>query len=104
MPGGFLRVVDGVRRGLNVPLPTDGSLLIGRKTGDLVIPDPLVSSRHAAIVPRDGGWVLQDLGSTNGTMVDGRLVMREVALRAPRSRSATAVSFSSSVPMTTTRR
>lgn len=82
MPNGFLRVVDGVRRGLNVPLPTDAPLLIGRKAGDLVIPDPLVSSKHAAIVPRDGGWVLQDLGSTNGTMVDGRLVMREVQLPA----------------------
>ena len=36
--------------------------------------------RHCQIVARNGEYVLQDLGSTNGTMVDGRLV-REVPLK-----------------------
>ncbi len=79
-PPAFLRVVSGPRRGINVPLSADQALVIGRKHGDLVLKDPLVSSRHATITPRDGGWVLKDLGSTNGTMVDGRLV-RETVLR-----------------------
>lgn len=78
MAEGFLRVVAGARRGLNVPLPTDRPLVIGRKDGDLVLNDQLVSSRHARVVPRDGGWVIQDLGSTNGTMLDGRLIREAV--------------------------
>jgi pSer/pThr/pTyr-binding forkhead associated (FHA) protein len=55
-------------------------LVIGRKQGDLLLDDPLISGVHARIIPRDDKFVLQDVGSTNGTMVDGRLV-REVVLR-----------------------
>ncbi len=80
MATGFLKVISGARQGLNIPLSATAPLIIGRKRGDLLIDDPMVSSTHAQIVPRDDGWVLQDLGSTNGTMVDGRLV-REEALR-----------------------
>ena len=54
--------------------------MIGRKNGGLILDDPLVSSTHAQLVPREDGWVLQDLGSTNGTMVDGRLI-REAQLK-----------------------
>lgn len=73
---GFLRVVSGPgqRRGMNVPLSRDAPLVIGRKRGDLLLDDPLVSGTHAQIVPRDDGWVVQDLNSTNGTLLDGRLV------------------------------
>lgn len=80
MPSAFLQIVSGARQGLSVPLEEDQPLVIGRKRGDLLLDDPLVSSSHCRIVKRDKGWVLQDLGSTNGTMVDGRLV-REAALR-----------------------
>ena len=31
------------------------------------VPDPLVSRRHAELTYADGGWVLRDLGSSNGT-------------------------------------
>jgi pSer/pThr/pTyr-binding forkhead associated (FHA) protein len=61
-------------------LPSGDPLVVGRKAGDLILDDPLVSSRHCHVFLRDGEYVLQDLGSTNGTMVDGRLV-REVTLR-----------------------
>lgn len=80
MSAAFLKVVSGAREGLNVSLSPTEPLLIGRKRGDLILDDPLVSGAHAQIVPRDDGFVLQDLGSTNGTMVDGRLI-REVVLR-----------------------
>lgn len=80
MATGFLKVISGARQGLNVPLSATSTLIIGRKRGDLLVDDPMVSSSHAQIVPRDDGWVIQDLGSTNGTLVDGRLV-REEALR-----------------------
>jgi len=80
MPTAFLKVVSGARQGLNVPLSETEPLIIGRKRGDLLLDDPLVSGSHAQILPRDDGWVIQDLGSTNGTLVDGRLV-REAPLR-----------------------
>ena len=80
MPSAFLKVISGARQGLNVPLTEGEPLLIGRKRGDLLLDDPLASSTHAQIVPKDDGWSIQDLGSTNGTLVDGRLV-REATLR-----------------------
>ena len=80
MSTAFLKVIAGARMGLNIPLSPADPLVVGRKRGDLLLDDPLVSGTHAQFVPRDDGWVLQDLGSTNGTLVDGRLI-REVVLR-----------------------
>ena len=52
-------------------------LLIGRHPAcDLVVADPSVSRRHAQLTYRDGAWVLQDLASTNGTVVNGERVGR----------------------------
>ncbi|MEC8194404.1 MAG: FHA domain-containing protein [Myxococcota bacterium] len=75
-----MKVIAGARQGFNVSLSPDAPLVIGRKRGDLLLDDPLVSSTHAQIVVRNDGWAIQDLGSTNGTLVDGRLV-REAPLR-----------------------
>lgn len=80
MARSFLKIVAGAREGTNVPLPVRDLLVIGRKYGDLTLDDPLISSRHCQIGVRNGEFVLTDLGSTNGTMVDGRLV-REIVLR-----------------------
>ncbi len=80
MSRSFLKIIAGSRQGLNVPLPAKDPLTIGRKHGELLLDDPLVSSRHCHVQSRGAEWVLTDLGSTNGTMVDGRLV-REVVLR-----------------------
>jgi len=76
----FLKIVSGSKEGLNVVLPDKHPLVIGRRQGDLIIDDPMVSGRHVQILFEDGSWHLQDLGSTNGTMVDGRLV-RDMVLR-----------------------
>jgi pSer/pThr/pTyr-binding forkhead associated (FHA) protein len=80
MPSAFLKVVSGSRQGLNVALTANEPLVIGRKRGDLVLDDPLVSSTHAQIICREDGFIIQDMGSTNGTLVDGRLI-REAPLR-----------------------
>ena len=54
---------------------------IGRRPGcDLVLPDPQVSRAHARISSQDGNFVLEDLGSINGTWVHGQRVQRH-ALR-----------------------
>ncbi|MEQ1569709.1 MAG: FHA domain-containing protein [Myxococcota bacterium] len=80
MDQAFLQIVSGVRRGLNVQLHDGKPLVVGRKRGDLILDDPLVSGSHCRILVKDEGFVLQDLGSTNGTMVDGRMV-REASLK-----------------------
>ncbi len=46
-------------------------LVLGRDQAcDVVLPEATVSRRHARLLFRDGSWVLQDLGSTNGTSVN----------------------------------
>jgi sigma-B regulation protein RsbU (phosphoserine phosphatase) len=53
-----------------VPLRTE-RLLVGRsRECDLVLPDVLLSRRHAEIEQTPGGWVVRDLGSMNGTRVN----------------------------------
>lgn len=57
-----------------LPLP-DVEVTLGREPdNDIVIADHLVSRRHAAIVPVADGHVVRDLGSTNGTWVNGRRI------------------------------
>jgi hypothetical protein len=52
-------------------------LLVGRHhTCDVVLADPSVSRRHARLLFRDGIWILRDLESTNGTIVNGVRVGR----------------------------
>jgi hypothetical protein len=46
-----------------------GKYVIGREAGDIVLSDPGVSTRHAALTVTEGGVTLTDLGSTNGTFV-----------------------------------
>ncbi len=54
---------------------------IGRADyNDLVIPDDSVSSQHAKLTRREGVWILTDLGSTNGTLVDGERVGGDVPI------------------------
>jgi predicted component of type VI protein secretion system len=59
-----------------------GEMTIGRDTtNDIVINDAEVSRKHARILIQGGGFVLEDLGSTNGTFVDGQRLMGPHMLR-----------------------
>ena len=49
----------------------DGELIVGREDASLTIEDPEISRRHAAIRPVQGGFEIEDLGSRNGTHVNG---------------------------------
>lgn len=54
----------------------EGWIMIGRApTSDLVLDDPFVSQTHARVVPRGQLHFVEDLGSTNGTFVNGREVI-----------------------------
>jgi hypothetical protein len=52
-----------------------GGATLGRsRQSDIVVDDPNVSRTHAELRPRGGSWVLTDLGSTNGSSVNGRRI------------------------------
>ncbi len=64
---------SGLQRGFAFPLA--GTMLVGRDgRSGVVIPAVSVSARHASIERAPDGWRLVDLGSTNGTFVNGRRV------------------------------
>ncbi|MEV8532148.1 DUF1707 and FHA domain-containing protein [Streptomyces sp. NPDC051211] len=65
-------------------LPMEGgeTLRIGRDPGNgLRLSHETVSRSHAELSLRDGLWVLRDLGSTNGTTVNGRRVTGSTVVR-----------------------
>jgi len=66
-----LEVVEGPEAGRLIPLP--GPVEIGRDAGASVAlqQDELLSRRHVRITPEAGGARVEDLGSRNGTFVDG---------------------------------
>lgn len=73
----WLRILSGPDAGRSVAVaPPAGSLVLGRVQGcDLVVRDEQVSRRHAELrLEADGGVLLRDLGSANGTWVDGERV------------------------------
>ena len=69
--GASVRVLRGFYEGLEVPVDRDW-MVIGRgRTADVVIAEPTISRAHAAIGYDASGFFMQDLGSTNGTRVNG---------------------------------
>lgn len=62
-------------------VPIAGEILIGRGPQcDLRLDDPFVSSEHAQIIVRSDGTVYVDLGSTNGSQVNGERAVAPVTL------------------------
>ena len=75
-------VEKGVKslRGLHVDIL--GPVVIGRSpSSDIVIEEPYVSASHAPFTIQGPALVLEDLGSTNGTMVNGHIIEQPVTLR-----------------------
>jgi hypothetical protein len=65
-------VTQGPSALLGTNMPLTSALVIGRAEGnDIFINDSLVSSKHARITPVPGGAILEDLNSTNGTLLNG---------------------------------
>jgi RND superfamily putative drug exporter len=57
-------------------------LVLGREGADVSIPDPELSRRHAVVRPAGDGLELEDLGSMNGTFLNGRPIVQPTRLRA----------------------
>jgi hypothetical protein len=72
----FLVVTDGALKGASVNLSEEQILLGRANDATLVLNDDYASSRHARIFPQDGQWIVEDLGSTNGTYLDRQKVTR----------------------------
>ena len=79
-PLATLLVKRGQRKGER--LPVRGPVVnIGRgEFNDIALPDASISANHAKLQLKEGIWVLTDLGSTNGSRVDGEAVRGEIAL------------------------
>jgi hypothetical protein len=69
-----LLVTAGALAGTSLGL-TDQQITIGRADdATLVLSDDYASTRHARLFPQDGQWLVEDLGSTNGTYLDRQKV------------------------------
>jgi pSer/pThr/pTyr-binding forkhead associated (FHA) protein len=71
-----LVVTGGALTGTTLGL-ADQQITIGRANdATLVLTDDYASSRHARLYPQNGEWIVEDLGSTNGTYLDRQKVSR----------------------------
>jgi two-component system, NtrC family, sensor kinase len=75
-----LLVLQGPDKGRRFELP-DAPVLIGRDSRQLPITDNTVSRQHAELLPDDGNWILKDMGSSNGSYVNGIRVNNRLPLK-----------------------
>src|SRR5213075_3320836 len=76
-----LRFISGKYQGGEFPLRPNREIIIGRSSElDMVLVEDMVSRKHAKITTDDKAVTIQDLGSTNGTFVNGEKV-RKVELK-----------------------
>ena len=65
-----LVIVEGALSGTAVPLGAS-PILIGRASdATIVLDDDFVSTHHARLSPNGNHWIVEDIGSTNGTWID----------------------------------
>lgn len=73
-------VQKGPQEGQTYPLSKD-NMTVGRDPMcDIVINDPEISRQHARLTQTGAGYQLQDLGSTNGSFVEGKRLAGEAVL------------------------
>jgi len=74
-----LKFISGKYQGGEFPLTPGKEVLIGRSSDlELVLLEEMVSRKHARLLHGESGLVITDLGSTNGTFVNGEKVTETV--------------------------
>jgi hypothetical protein len=72
-----LRFISGKYQGGEFPLTLDKEIIVGRSSElDMVLVEDMVSRKHARISTGEDQIVIQDLGSTNGTFVNGEKIKK----------------------------
>ncbi len=71
----FLRAVEGPLTDQEFVIPDGDRVIVGRyEIYDLIVPDPSISRKHFAVEKRADGFYIVDLGSLNGTQLNGHRV------------------------------
>ena len=77
-----LTVDQGPKELRGVSIKVTGTIIVGRSPGsDIVIATGYVSGRHARFSLMGQNLFIEDLGSTNGTAVNGQLISQPVSLK-----------------------
>lgn len=80
-----LRFISGKYQGGEFPLQEDREVVVGRSSElDMVLVEEMVSRKHARMILRDGRLEIEDLGSTNGTFVNGERITKTTVGRGDR--------------------
>src|SRR3954470_3738882 len=79
-PGGPAELSLVLPDGMERSIPLSGATIGRRADADVVIDDASVSRRHAQLIRRGDAWYVADIGSRNGTTLNGQAVTREVRL------------------------
>lgn len=77
----ILTVIQGPDKGRTFELPENEPQLVGRSSEAIPLTDTTISRRHAELTPDSGRWYLRDLGSQNGTFLNGVRISERVALK-----------------------
>src|SRR5262245_19927865 len=72
-----LRFISGKYQGGEFPIVADKQIIVGRSSDlDMVLVEDMVSRKHARISMQGDQIWIEDLGSTNGTFVNGEKIKR----------------------------
>ena len=67
-------ILEGFAEGMEYPIKETYALIGRSRDAAVPLKDPMVSREHAAIVFDEDAFILKDLGSTNGTYMEGELI------------------------------
>ena len=73
---GTLVMIQGGPVGFRIPLRSQKNILGRSPAATIRVPDPSISRSHCSLVFNGSHWVIADLGSSNGTFVDGHQILQ----------------------------